>query len=72
MEDELSVRFGLRDSRRTDLAASAQIKPDFDYQDLPESVQDLSDEKNSKPQWGCAESLSARWDAKAKQNDSLP
>jgi hypothetical protein len=50
MEDELSVRFGLRDSRRTDLAASAQIKPDFDYQDLPESVQDLSDEKNSKPQ----------------------
>jgi hypothetical protein len=42
MEDKLGRRFGLSDPRQTDLAASAQIKPDFDHQDLPEGVQDLN------------------------------
>jgi hypothetical protein len=42
MEDKLSWRFGLGDPRQTDLAASTQIEPDFNHQDLLESVQDLS------------------------------
>jgi hypothetical protein len=42
MEDKLSRRFGLSNARQANLAASTQIKPDFDHQDLLESVQDLS------------------------------
>jgi hypothetical protein len=32
----------LSDARQADLAASAQIEPDFDQKDLLEGVQDLS------------------------------
>jgi hypothetical protein len=42
MEDKLRRRFGLGDPRQTDLTSSAQIEPDFNHQDLLESVQDLS------------------------------
>jgi hypothetical protein len=45
MEDKLCQlcrRFGLSDTRQANLAASTQIKPNFDHQDLLESVQDLS------------------------------
>jgi hypothetical protein len=42
MEDKLSRRLGLSDTRQANLAASTLIKPDFDHQDLLESVQDLS------------------------------
>ena len=42
MEDKLSRRFGLSNARQTNLATATQIKPDFNHQDLLESVQDLS------------------------------
>jgi hypothetical protein len=42
MEEKLSRRFGLSDTRQAHLAASTQIKPDVDHQDLLERVQDLS------------------------------
>jgi hypothetical protein len=35
-------RFELSDARQANLAASTQIKPNFDHQDLHESVQDFS------------------------------
>ena len=42
MEDQLSRRLGLSDAWQANLAAWTQIKPNFDHQDLLESVQDLS------------------------------
>ena len=42
MEDKLSRRLRLSDARQANSAASTQIEPDLDHQDLLESVQDLS------------------------------
>jgi hypothetical protein len=42
MEDKLSRCFGLSNARQANLATSTEVKPDFDHQDLLESVQDLS------------------------------